>query len=115
MADERDSNISVSAGGVTAKYSGKQMAEVISLILLLVVAGFGLLLYTHSSESRAAEEKVVSQMRALEAKQQQTTEAVNANTIAIKELIYVIALPQDRRSELQLDMPDSLRDRVRRR
>lgn len=86
-------------GGGEVSATGKE--TVVLLLVCLCFSGMAYLIWSHDANDREFQTKFV---RA----QQEMIEQQRAHT-------YVLTLPQDKREQLHLDMPDALRTRGRHR
>lgn len=82
--------------GLKIKFRGYDLVTVITVVSLALIAYF---LVDHKSVSATNQEKVVEQL----SKQEE----------ALVTMIYVLTLPQEARDKLKLDMPESLRKKLR--
>ncbi len=80
--------------------------SVITSLTFTVVCMIGVMLYAHENIRDKDEDALVMRMDQLSARQQETTEAQ-------RELNYIMTLTPEQRARLNLEMPDSLRKRMR--
>lgn len=83
--------LSLSGSGANVKF-----LLLVFISTLLSVTAY--ITYSHAEEQRSQEKQTVQELK--ETKQ------------AIREMTYVLTLPQDKREKLRLDMPRSLRERI---
>lgn len=100
---KRAEDITVKAFGVEVKASGRQLTQFVVYVLGFVI--LALMLKDHDTRNielikdTAAETNV--KIGAIVQKQQKQQESLS-------ELTYILALPQDQRNKLRLEMPPSL-------
>lgn len=98
-AERRKDGITIKLpGGTEIKLGGY---NVFVTVILVIVATSALLLYDHREASAKTLDKIIQT-------QEEQKEAFN-------EMIYVLSLSPEKRTELNLAMPKSLRERQRRR
>ncbi len=83
--------------GFTARASGPN--TMIALLICICFAGIIFLGYLHHNENQAAQAQVSAHIQRIEEH--------------FGETAYILTLPQDKREQLRLDMPESLRQKSR--
>lgn len=97
MAEEQPDELEVNApGGFKIRARGY---DLIVILMAFGVAGIAYLLWEHKVDAKAAQAEV--------------THAVQEVASSQTELSYLMTLTPDERSKLKLEMPESLRKRVR--
>lgn len=97
MAETTQDEVEVNApGGFKVRARGY---DILTLIVVVGLVLLGYMFWEHKGEAKAAQAEV--------------TKAVEKVADSQNELAYLISLTPEERSRLKLDMPDSLRRRVR--
>lgn len=92
MPDGADAPEAVDFKGLGVEVHAAGQKVIWTMIALAVVGAFGYFMYLHHTATVADDQRITEQLN---------------------EMIYILALPQEKRDKLQLDMPDSLRAKIR--
>ncbi len=86
----QEETVGVKAFGMELNATGQNLIWLI--LALAVVGGFAYFLYMHHTTSQEADSKILEKLN---------------------EMVFVMSLPQDKRDKLEIEMPDTLRARIR--
>ncbi len=100
---EEDEISAKAPGGWQGKIRGYRIADIV--LAALVIWGFGLKPYFDSQRENARDAALAKEHSII-------AEAQTRMAIAFTEFSYILALPQEQRILLNLDMPQSLRDKL---
>jgi preprotein translocase subunit YajC len=86
-----EETVAVKAFGMELNATGQNLIWLV--LALSVVGGFAYFLYMHHSATQEADNRILEKLN---------------------EMVFVMSLPQDKRDRLEIEMPDSLRSKLRR-
>ena len=90
-AMDAEETVGVKAFGMELNATGQNLIWLI--LALAVVGGFSYFLYMHHTTTQEADSKILEKLNGM---------------------VFVMSLPQDKRDKLEIEMPDSLRAKIRR-
>ena len=86
----QEETVGVKAFGMELNATGQNLIWLV--LALAVVGGFSYFIYMDHTTSQEADSKILEKLN---------------------EMVFVMSLPQDKREKLEIDMPDSLRAKIR--
>ena len=86
----QEETFGVKAFGMELNATGQNLVWLV--LALAVVGGFAYFLYMHHTTTQEADSRILDKLN---------------------EMVFVMSLPQDKREKLEIDMPDSLRAKIR--
>lgn len=93
-----DNGVEVKTPWLSLSGSGANVKFLLLVFLSVLLSITAYITYSHAEEQKQEQKQTVMELK--ETKQ------------AIREMTYVLTLPQDKREKLRLDMPRSLRERI---
>lgn len=107
MANGTEEIEATGPGGIKFRAAGA------NIILLLIALATVFTLYLIWEHKREARDEIKSYTEEHRASMKLVAEALSQNAEAQSEMNYILTLKPEAREQLRLDMPDSLRKRVR--
>ena len=86
-------------GGIGMSFKGQSQQLLVILLIFTVAGGLGYMLWEHSQDEKTSKGDIIK--------------AVQKISDSQEELSYITSLTPEDRAKLRLDMPDSLRKRLR--
>lgn len=110
---QTESDVDLHAPGFGLKFKGQSQA--LLAVLLIILVGVPLGMYSHQHESKAAERQEAVKKASTDNAEavRDLTKTVKAQGESIDTIIYVLTLPQSERDKLRLREPDKLREMKR--
>lgn len=100
QVQDKRRTVKVKAFGVEIELRGY---DVIIVVVLGITVGLGVATYYTSAANAAAHEAIVVNQKT----------SANKSEEQLAEVIYILSLPENKRRDLQLAVPKSLRDKVK--